>query len=55
MLGFKRSTRAKNESDKGENIEWMSGPIRKDKFWNNCIREKVEVTSIEKKMTKMRL
>ena len=33
----------------------MSVHIRKYKLWNDCIREKVGVAPIKKKMTKARL
>ena len=36
-------------------LRWTSGCTRKDEFWNDCIREKVKVASIEKKMTEVRL
>ena len=36
-------------------LRWMSGYIRYDKLWNNCIWEKIRVAPIEEKMTKARL
>ena len=36
-------------------LRWMSGHIRKDKFQNDCIQEKVGVAPIEEKMTEVGL
>ena len=36
-------------------LKQMSRHTRKDKFWNDCIKEKVGIAPIEKKMTETKL
>ena len=36
-------------------LRWMSGHIGKNKFRNDCIQKKVDISPIEKKMTDDRL
>ena len=36
-------------------LRWMSKYTKKDKFWNDYIREKIATAPIVKKMTKTRL